>query len=451
MKMAREFRERDIPCDILGLEPGWHTHSYSCSYLWSKRFPKPDKMIEETKALGYGINLWEHAFVHPSSPLYSELHEHSGDMGVWGGLVPDFARPEARKKFSDYHRREFVSKGIAGFKMDECDNSDFIRSPWSFPECSSFPSGLDGEQMHSLFGVLYQRVIGDAFRAENRRECSEVRSSHALAAPLPGVLYSDLYDHRDFTRGVLTAGLSGLLWCPEVRQCESDEDFIRRVQLVLLSPQALINAWMIKNPPWKQVDIEKNNADSLLRMSLIPYLYAAFAKYHRTGLPPFRPLVVDYPDDPKVYPVEDAFLAGPSLLVAPAFVGQTQRNVYFPPGRWHCFWSGAQIEGGREETVPAPLERIPLYVRDNTLLPLARPLPCCADDAVFDLDVRVYGTSPLSVSLWEDDGVSFDYERGAFNEVVLDWKNDVGSVTRKGSYPRHRYNVASWIKAGCRS
>jgi alpha-D-xyloside xylohydrolase len=460
MRIAREFREREIPCDILGLEPGWQTQAYSCSYLWSSRFPEPDRMVEETKALGYKLNLWEHAFVHPTSPLYPELRNQAGDWAVWGGLVPDFAQPDVRQKFTDYHLRQFVSKGVAGFKLDECDNSDFIRSPWSFPECSRFPSGLDGEQMHSLFGVLYQQAIGNAFRAQNRRECGEVRSSHALAAPYSSVLYSDLYDHRDFTRGVLTAGLSGLLWCPEVRQCESNEDLIRRMQLTMLSPQALVNGWMLRNPPWKQVDRGKNNADSFapewekieaicrelirLRMRLVPYLYAAFAAYRRTGLPPFRPLVLDYPGDPKVYPVDDVFLVGPSLLVAPAFVGQRERKVYFPEGVWHCFWTGQRFEGGREETIPAPLERIPLFVRDNSLLPLARPLSHCADDAVFDLDVRIYGTSPAPVFLWEDDGVSFDHEHGAFNEVVLEWKNNAGSVVRKGSYPTHRYRIASW-------
>jgi alpha-D-xyloside xylohydrolase len=460
MTLALEFRERDIPCDLLGLEPGWQTQAYSCSFVWSNRFPQPDRLLKETKALGYRMNLWEHAFVHPSSPMYPELQDHAGDWAVWNGLVPDFAQTETRKIFADYHERHFVSKGVAGFKLDECDNSDFIHSPWSFPECSRFPSGLDGEQMHSLFGVLYQQSITQSFRSQNFRECGEVRSSHALAAPYSSVLYSDLYDHRDFTRGILTAGLNGLLWCPEVRQCQSPEDLIRRMQLAVLSPQALVNGWMIRNPPWKQVDIDKNNAGFFapewekveaicrelirFRMQLVPYLYAAFATYRRTGFPPFRPLVVDFPHDPKVYPVDDVFLVGPSLLVAPAFVGQTERKVYFPKGIWHCFWTGEIVQGGREVMISAPLERVPLFVRDNSLLPLARPLSNCADDAVFDLDIRVYGTALEPAFLWEDDGVTFNYEEGAFNEVVLEWKNEIGSVTRRGSYAPHRYQVTSW-------
>ncbi len=112
------------------------------------------------------------------------------------------------------------------------------------------------------------------------------------------------------------------------------------------------------------------------------------------------------------------------------------------------FWTGARYEGGKEAIIPAPLERIPLFVRDNSLVPLARPLAHCADDAVFDLDVRVYGDAPAPFVLWEDDGISFDYEKGAFNEVTLEWTNETGSVVRKGSYASHRYRILTWEESG---
>ena len=156
----QEFRERHIPCDVFGLEPGWHSHAYSCSFVWSQRYPDPERLLRETRQQGYKLNLWEHAFTHPSSPLYKPLLPWSGDYKVWGGLVPDFATPEGRRIFADYHARTLVEKGVSGFKLDECDHQPLSATPWSFPEQSVFPSGLDGEQMHLLIGPLYQRDDG---------------------------------------------------------------------------------------------------------------------------------------------------------------------------------------------------------------------------------------------------------------------------------------------------
>lgn len=223
LALANEFRERKIPCDVFGLEPGWQSHAYSCTFSWDKeRFPDPQGFVRSASELRYKINLWEHAFTHPSSPLFSALEPYSGDYGVWGGLVPDLAGQQARDIFGEFHGRTLIDMGISGFKLDECDNSDFTGG-WSFPECSSFPSGIDGEQMHSVFGLRYQMAIWEAFRKRGQSTYGQVRSSGALATPYPFVLYSDLYDHRQYIRALVNSGFSGLLWCPEVRQAASEE------------------------------------------------------------------------------------------------------------------------------------------------------------------------------------------------------------------------------------
>src|SRR5690606_18328092 len=130
-------------------------------------------------------------------PLFEPLKPFAGDFEVWSGLVPDLTLPAARRIFANYHRDALVDKGITGFKLDECDNCDFIRqAAWSFPESAAFPSSLDGEQMHSLLGLVYQRTIQEVFEQTNTRTYSSARSSGGFASPLPFVLYSDQYDHR---------------------------------------------------------------------------------------------------------------------------------------------------------------------------------------------------------------------------------------------------------------
>lgn len=426
-KLAEQFREEKIPMDVLGLEPGWHSHSYSCTYKWSYLFPHPDEMIEKMSEQGYKLNLWEHLYVYPKAPFYQELMLYSGDYEVWNGLVPDFATKEASELFENYHRDTFVKKGIAGFKLDECDNSDYNPSNWAFPDSTEFPSGMDGEQMHMAIGTLYQNLIYRIYRQENRRTYSQVRSSGALAAPLPFVLYSDLYDHKQFIRGVVNSGFSGLLWCPEVRDCTSGDDLLRRLQTVVFSAHALINSWRIPSPPWKQTDIEKNlSGESMdtadyyteecrklfaLRMSLLPYLYSAFVEYSRTGKPPIRALVLDYPEDMGARMVDDEYLFGDSMLVCPlTYEDGTSRKVYLPQGRWYNFFTGKEAEGGQTFEIHAAYDEIPVFVKDGAIIPVAKPVLHIDKDTVFEMTVKIFGEADDRFVLYEDDFDTFAYE-----------------------------------------
>jgi alpha-D-xyloside xylohydrolase len=471
LQLAADFRARRIPCDVLGLEPHWQSHSYSSSYAWGPRFPDPTALLRELTAQHFRLNLWEQAFVHPTSPIYRALLPHAGDYEVWGGLVPDFLAPEARRIFADYHDAAHVALGVSGYKADECDNSDFTGN-WSFPEISRFPSGADGEQMHSLFGLRYQDTIQSIFEKRKQRTYGLVRSSGALAAPSPFVLYSDLYDHRAFVHGVAQASFSGLLWTPEVRDASGGPDeLVRRLQAVAFSPLAMINAWYLKNPPWRQVNRAANNADRFadnweqaeaqcravieLRMKFIPYLHAAFVRYHREGLPPFRAVIMDYPNDPQAQNLDDEYLMGDDLLVAPVIVGArptagqgaasiatstdgtTQRSIYLPEGDWYDFWTGEKFAGKRRITVNVPLERIPLFVKSGTVLALATPTLHTDDPLSWQLSVQVYGDGARNARMFDDDG-SFT---PSLAEMSLAWNATTKTGRATGS---SRYSVSEW-------
>lgn len=344
--MAKYFREKAIPCDIIGLEPGWQSCAYSCSFMWDKeRFPEPKRLVKELREKGYHINVWEHAFTHPSAPFYEEMLPYSGDYSVWSGVVPDFATTEARQIFAEHHRKELVEIGVDGFKLDECDDSDNTGG-WSFPLHSEFPSGLDGEQYHSLFGTLYSQTLLKAL--DGVQTFSEVRNMGALASSYPFVLYSDLYDHRDFVRGTVTSGLSGLLWSPEVRHAENKKDLIRRLQSVIFSVQCVINGWYCEEVPWKEFDCEEEVRELLeLRERLVPMLKRAFDCYRDTGKPPVRALVMDYTSDAEVYQIDDEYMFCDDLLVAPIIGTESdERKVYLPQGEWKDFFTGDPVSAG---------------------------------------------------------------------------------------------------------
>jgi len=462
--LATALHADAMPCDVYGLEPGWLSAAYSSTWMWSEKFPDPGGFVRRMAAIGMKVNLWIHLFTHVNNPLYEKLEPLSGSVGVWNGLVPDLTLPATRAMVAEHFERTHVCHGASGYKIDECDNSDFIPSAWSFGEFGQFPSGLDGEQFHSLFGMMCQETVESIFRRRDERTYGQVRNSHALAANYPFVLYSDLYGHRDFIRGVVNAGFSGLLWSPEVRDAASAEDLIRRLQSVVLSPQALINAWYIKNPPWKQWVTEENNAGRFLpdaealtaacrailelRMSLVPVLYAAFYRYFLEGVPPFRAPVVDWPAEAALYTIEDQWMIGDRLMAAPVVAGQAERDVVLPPGAWRDFWSGLPFAGGQVVHVSVPLEQTPLFVRDNCLLPLAKPTQNTTDAASFDVDVQVFGDGGLGVTLFEDDGQTYGYERGEFARVELTWDavDRVGKVQRTGRDDFPAYRVSRWVE-----
>jgi alpha-D-xyloside xylohydrolase len=381
--------------------------------------------------------------------LFDPLRQHSGDYGVWGGLVPDFAGAPARQIFGDYHGKQLIDLGISGFKLDECDGSDYTRG-WSFPDFSRFPSGVDGEQMHAVFGLRYQHTILSQFESRKRETFGLVRSSGTLAAPYPFVLYSDLYEHRDFVRALVNAGFSGLLWCPEVRDAASEEDLIRRLETVIFSPLAMVNAWYIKNPPWKQLNRDKNNAGEFAanwealenrcrkiigwRMQLLPYLQSAFARYALDGTPPFRALVLDYPEDAALHEVDDAYLIGDRMLVAPLFAGENGRKVTLPKGKWHDFWTGSAVEGEQSMMIPASTERIPVYVKAGSVFPLAGIGESTDSPESSEWTVHVYGDGSLPWSLGGQGGPTLTWDSGSSR----------GTFEPKAS----QYRVSGWRQVG---
>ncbi len=357
MEIADYFRSNDIPCSIMGFEPGWQSSSYSCSYVWDReRFPNYKEVVGYLKDNGFHISLWEHAFIHATSPIYQKMFDLSGDYEVWEGLVPDFSMEEAQEIFAKYHRENFVDLGIDGFKLDECDDSDYVND-WSFPDCAKFPGGMDGEQYHQMFGILYMQAIMRALG--DHKTLSEVRNAGALAASYPFVLYSDLYDHKDFIRGTVNSGFSGILWTPELRDASSKKDLLRRMQTTVFSVQCLINAWYCEEVPWAEFDCEAEVRALLkIRESLVPMLKEAFDRYHKNGIPPVRALVSDYTEDQETYQIDDEYIFCDRLIVAPLTAESDTRNVYLPEGNWVDWYTKQPVSSG---WFTITTESIPVY------------------------------------------------------------------------------------------
>ncbi|GFZ38804.1 glycoside hydrolase family 31 protein [Bacteroides nordii] len=431
---ADEFERQGYPLDFIGLEPGWQSKAYPCTFEWdATRYPDPSGFVKDMLDKGVRINLWTNPYVSPDSKLYKDMYPVSGSHTVWCGIVPDLAGEKARSLWKNKLNKEHVGIGVSGYKVDEVDGYDY----YLWPDVATFPSGVSAEQMRQTYGLWVQRTTAELYKARNQRTFGLVRASNAGASSMPYVIYNDYYSHPDFITALINSGYCGVLWTPEVRSSKSAEDWLRRFQSVVFSPMAMINAWSSGTKPWTFPEVaEQVKEYALLRMQMMPYWYTEFARYHFDGIPPFRGMSLEagfnpdaavttelkeksLEDNPYLEAVtkeiKDQYMAGEYLLVAPMFKGQTERKVVLPQGDWYDFYTGAYVGNGETITVTPGLDRIPVYVKDGAIIPMMEPMLHAPKPGVkVNLEIRHYGKANGSYRLYDDDGETFDYEKGAF-------------------------------------
>ena len=412
-----KFDQHHMPLDVIGLEPGWQTKSYPCTFEWQKkRFPDPKGFAQSLLARGVRLNLWENPYVSPAASIYEALYPLSGSHLVWLGLVPDYTLEEARHILTDQHRSDHVEIGISGYKIDEVDGYDY----WLWPDHATFPSGTSAEVMRQTYGMQMQKMLyHDLFRSKNQRTYGLVRASNGAASALPFVIYSDSYGHKQYINGLSAASLCGILWCPEIRSAGSGREWLNRMHTVCFSPLAMLNAWASGQKPWSFPEVTDSVRDTIeLRMRLLPYLYSAFADYSQNGVPPVRSMLLETDETDELIEDTSVFMFGPSLLVAPFYEQHAlTRTIQLPKGKWYDFYSGGFVGDGTEirRTAAEMQDRVPLFVKEGAVVPMLTTAVANTDEAYgHPLEVRHYGKTPGSFLLYEDDGKSFDFERGKY-------------------------------------
>lgn len=466
LKEVAQFEAKGYPLSFVGLEPGWQSHSYPNSFVWdSTRFPRPKQFLAKLRQKNIRANLWINPYVSSHSPVFRAILPYTGSHLVWMGRVPDFTLAPARDVYKTFFTEQHLSAGISGYKVDEVDGYD----NWLWPDVATFPSGLSAEQMRQIYGLQFQKMTDTWFRQRNERTYGLVRGSNAGATALPYVIYNDYYDHRDFITALCTSSFAGVLWTPEARSSKTAEEWLRRMQSVCFSPMAMLNAWADGTQPWSFPEVAQDVKEvMLLRMQLLPYLYTTFAQYHFEGKPPIRAmnLINDLVYDAKPMngqvnstenpyamaarkDLNDQFMVGDFLLVAPMFAGSTTRQVLLPPGKWYDFYTG-KLAGEAEVIEITPgLSKIPLFVREGGIIPLIPPMLHTPGKAEkLPLTVRVYGQKEASWAVYDDDGETFDYERGAYVWAPLVVKKDAnGALAGSWTPPQNttfQYTRVTW-------
>ncbi len=445
LERARTIRAKGIPCDVLHLDCYWQTPGHWSDLRWDpKAFPDPTAMLAELKELGFQTCLWINPYISHRSPVFQEAAERGfllrhADGRVYiadtwhgshapGGIV-DFTSPEATAWFQDQLRR-LLEQGVAVFK------SDFAEG---VPVDAHASNGMTGEELHNVYALLYNDAVAEVTRQVTGYSLVWARSSFTggqrHAAQWGGDATASYPAMASTLRGGLSYALSGVpFWSHDIggfTGTPSDDLYVRWAQFGALSPLVRFHGTTSRLPWEFGPEAERAAVEALrLRYRLIPYLYSTAVDSSRTGAPMMRPVVFDSFTDPVAWSVDLQYRLGPDLLVAPVFGPETSRSVYLPQGRWVDYWSGEVYTGERYVTVSAPLEQVPLFVRDGALLPTT------------DITDRV-GDDPyraVTVTCWNlSDGETSTILRGASSSsdttVTLRRDGDRATLVVSGPVP----------------
>ncbi len=432
LEIVDSFAQNHVPLAALTLEPPWQTHAYSCSYVWNPAmFWDPKGFVKTLATKDVQVTLWEHGYVFNGtstasgssqdqiSPLFVPLLENdcAADWITWGGLTPDFTLNKTKDIYKAYHTKTFLDIGIAGFKLDECDGNPGQTDPgsghnvrWFFPDNASFPSGMSGAQMHNIFGASYGKLFHEMYREAGTRTFLKARAMYVGSQAEPTTFYSDSYDYPNYLLGVVNSGFGGWVWAPETRSATSNADFARRAQLMLFSGLASMDGWNTGFVPWNSSAVDADSAQMFAdytqeRAKLQPFLYGAYQRQGLSGIPVCRALMVDYDNDTAAFTIEDQYLLGDGLMVAPVVVeNSTSRSVHFPAGDdWVDYWSHGtkSYHGGSDVIVPAPLTTLPLFQRKGSVVPKLD----LDDERMLVLQTHAEGASHQGF-VYDDDGIS---------------------------------------------
>jgi alpha-D-xyloside xylohydrolase len=177
-----------------------------------------------------------------------------------------------------------------------------------------------------------------------------------------------------------------------------------------------------------------------LRYRLLPYTYSVAWQVTTAGSTIMRPLVMDFPDDPKVLDIGSQYLFGPSIMVNPVTTqGATTRSVYLPgKNSWTDFWTGKTQSPGQTINAPAPLDTLPLFIRSGSIIPMGPFLQYSSEKPADPIELRIYRGADGAFTLYEDQGDTYNYEKGIYATIPITWNDATQTLTigdRKGEFP----------------
>ncbi|RVU69910.1 MULTISPECIES: glycoside hydrolase family 31 protein [Lactobacillus] len=439
-RIADNLRANDLPCDVLHFDIDY-MDGYRV-FTWRKdTYADPQKFITELKEKGFrvmpiidpGVKVDENYWVYQEGVKKGYFVKNpDGSIyvnRVWPGdaVFPDFARKEVRDWWGK-NIKYLVDLGTCGV-WDDMNEPASFNGP--LPQNIVFSDGekpATHAKMHNVYGHEMAKATYEGLKKNTgKRPYVITRAAYAGTQKYSTVWTGDnqsLWTHLQMMIPQLCdLGLSGFAFAgTDIGGFGADctpELLTRWIEAAIFSPLLRNHAAVgtRAQEPWVfgEPTLSIYRKYLKLRYHLISYLYDRFYHESKTGLPIMRPLVLNYPDDCKVQKMNDQYMVGREFLVAPVLMaGQTARQVYLPAGEWLDFWTGAEYVGKTTIVVQAPLAKLPLFIKKNTILPWDKSRNHVDVTAHDLMTFRLYGDHGSYVH-YQDDGTSFAYEQGQYN------------------------------------
>ncbi|POY37466.1 alpha-xylosidase [Solitalea longa] len=483
LNTVKEFRSRKIPIDGIVLDwsywkqDDWGSHEFDAS-----RFSNPAEMIStlhDKYHTRFMISVWpkfyegvaNYNYMNENGWLYKRNIADQRRDWIGKGYTSTFydaLNPDARKGFWNLLNKNLYSKGVDGWWMDAAEPD--VHSNLDIPARQSVmtPTAIgSGVKYFNAFPFGNAMGIYEGQREvnPNDRVIILTRSAHAGQQRFSTIVWSgDIASRWEDFKTQIPAGinfsLSGIpYWSMDAggfsveRRYEhaqgADLDEWRELNTRWYQFAAFVPVFRVHGQfPFREIyNIAPENHAAYksmmyynkLRYRLMPYIYSLAGQAYHNDYTIMRGLVMDFAADPAVNNIADEYMFGPSLLINPVYnYHAINRSVYLPKGSgWYNFYTGAYSNGGQTLTADAPYERIPVYVKEGSIIPFGPELQYTSEKPAEQLTLYVYTGSNGKFNLYEDEGSNYNYEKGAFSTISFKYNEQNRTLSigeRKGSF-----------------
>lgn len=498
LSTLNEFRQRELPIDNIVLdwsywrEAEWGSHEFD-----EKRFPTPQMMVDSVHALDARmmISVWpkfytgtehfsqfdEQGWIYRQS-VTDSLHDWIG-RGYHYGFYDAYSEG-ARKLFWQQMERTLYPLGIDAWWMDASEPNVRDCTPLDYRKALCGPTALGpSTQYFNAYALVNAQGIYEGQRGAdpNRRVFLLTRSGFAGLQRYSTATWSgDIATRWEDMKAQISAGLNFAIcgipywtmdiggFCVERRYEKAFKEYLRQVKKGQATESADLREWRELNTRWHQFGAfcplyrshgqypyrepwhiapkghpayESITYYLRLRYHLMPYIYTLAGMTWHNDYTIMRPLIMDFASQRETHDIGDQYLFGPALMVAPvAEYEAREREVTFPAtrGGWYDFYSGIHVSAGDErKMMPAPYERMPLYVKAGSIIPTGPAISSTKAGHPERLTLYVYAGANGTFTLYEDEGTNYNYEQGAYSQIPIHWDDATRTLTlaaREGSF-----------------